>query len=347
MIGRAGAERRRCAIRPGALVAVPVCAFGLAGCGANGQNSLHPYSHPARDIASLWWWMLGASSIGLALVVGLLFAAWARRKRSVRDDDPKPGERAGWIVVIGLGIVMPVAVVASLFVIADIFVIGTTEAPAAGSTAMTIDVVAHQWWWEVRYPGTKAVTANEIHIPVDTRIDVVATSADVIHSFWVPELNRKVDTIPGQRNRVLLYTSTPGVYRGQCAEYCGLQHAHMSLEVVAQKPTAFKHWLADRSSPARAPTTALERAGRRLFLDGACQSCHTLRGTPASGKVGPDLTHVGGRSTLAALTIPNTPAQLSRWIDGSQSIKPGNQMPDFDYSPAQLRALVAYLESLK
>ena len=169
----------------------------LAGCGSNGQNVLHPYSRPAKDIASLWWWMLGGSVFGLALVVGLLVAAWARRSRSDPEPGPKPGERKGWIVVIGLGIVMPIAVVASLFVIADIFVIGTTEAPAANSTAMTIDVVGHQWWWEVRYPGTGAVTANEIHIPVGTRVDLVATTADVIHSFWVPELNRKVDTIPG------------------------------------------------------------------------------------------------------------------------------------------------------
>jgi cytochrome c oxidase subunit II len=328
-------------------VLAPGLALGLAGCGGNGQDALHPYSHPARDIASLWWWMLGGSALGLALVVGLLAAAWARRKRSTPDDDPKPGERAGWIVVIGLGVVMPVAVVASLFVIADIFVIGTTQAPAASSTAMTIDVVAHQWWWEVRYPGSEAVTANEIHIPIGTRVNLVATTADVIHSFWVPELNRKVDTIPGQRNRVLLYTDTPGVYRGQCTEYCGLQHAHMSLEVVAQSPAAFARWLAGQAAPARAPTTALERAGRRLFLGGACQSCHTIRGTTASGNVGPDLTHVGGRSTLAALTIPNTPAELSRWIDDSQSIKPGNQMPDFDYPPAQLRALAAYVGSLK
>ncbi len=291
--------------------------------------------------------MLGVSGFGLALVVGLLFAAGARRKRSAPQDDPKPGERAGWIVVIGLGVVMPVAVVASLFVIADIFVIGTTEAPAADSTAMTIDVVAHQWWWEVRYVGGDAVTANEIHIPIGTRVNLVATTADVIHSFWVPELNRKVDTIPGERNRVLLYTDTPGVYRGQCTEYCGLQHAHMSLEVVAQPPAAFERWLAAEAAPAPPATTALERRGRQLVLSGPCQSCHTIRGTSASGDVGPDLTHVGGRSTLAALTIPNTPAELSRWIDGSQQIKPGNQMPDFDYSPAQLHALVGYLESLK
>ncbi len=320
--------------------------LALAGCGGNGQNALHPYSHPAKDIASLWWWMLGVAVFGLALVVALLVAAWTRRSRPA-GDDPKPGERAGWIVVIGLGIVMPVAVVASLFVIADVFVISTTQAPAAGSTSLTVDVVAHQWWWEVRYPGTGAVTANEIHIPTGTRVNLVATTADVIHSFWVPELNRKVDTIPGQRNRILLSTDRAGVYRGQCTEYCGLQHAHMALDVVAQTPAAFARWLARETAPARTPASALERRGRALFLDGPCQSCHTIRGTSASGHVGPDLTHVGSRSTLAALTIPNTPAELSRWIDRSQSIKPGNQMPDFDYPPAQLRALAAYVGSLK
>ena len=205
--------------------------------------------------------MLGVAGFGLALVVGLLGAAWARRGREPADDDPKPGERAGWMVVIGLGIVMPVAVVASLFVVADIFMISTTQAPAAGSTSLTVDVVAHQWWWEVRYPGTGAVTANEIHIPTGTRVNLVATTADVIHSFWVPELNRKVDTIPGQRNRILLYADRPGVYRGQCTEFCGLQHAHMALDVVAQTPAAFTRWLAgERRLPharerARAPRT--------------------------------------------------------------------------------------------
>jgi cytochrome c oxidase subunit II len=324
-----------------------VLALVLAGCGSNGQDTLHAESHPAKDIASLWWWMLGAAVLGLTLVVALLVAGWARRNRAVGDTGPKPGERAAWTVVIGLGVVMPIAVVGSLFVISDIFVIGATEAPAASSTALTIDVVGHQWWWEVRYPGTGAVTANEIHIPAGTRINLVATTADVIHSFWVPELNRKVDTIPGRRNRVLLYAPKPGVFRGQCTEYCGLQHAHMSLDVFAQRPAAFRRWLARESAPARAPTTALQRRGRRLFLEGACQSCHTIAGTPADGSVGPDLTHVGSRSTLAALTIPNAPSQLARWIDDSQAIKPGNDMPDFDYSPAQLRPLVAYLESLR
>jgi cytochrome c oxidase subunit II len=318
----------------------------LAGCGSNGQDALHPVTRPAGDIASLWWWMLGGAGLGLALVVGLLVAAWRRRGRPA-ESQPKPGERAGWAVVIGLGVVMPIAVVGSLFVVADIFVIGTTQAPAAESTAMTIDVVGHQWWWEVRYPGTGAVTANEIHIPTGTRVNLAATTADVIHSFWVPELNRKVDTIPGKTNRVLLYTDQAGVYRGQCGEFCGLQHAHMSLYVIAQRPAAFRRWLARERGPAASPATALERRGRRIFLSGACQSCHTIRGTSASGRVGPDLTHVGSRTTLAALTIPNTAAKLARWIDGSQAIKPGNDMPDFHYSRRQLRALVAYVESLK
>jgi cytochrome c oxidase subunit 2 len=212
---------------------------------------------------------------------------------------------------------------------------------------MTIEAIGHQWYWEFRYPGTQAVTADEMHIPVGTRINLVATTADVIHSFWVPELNRKIDTIPGQRNRILLYANRPGIYRGQCAEYCGLQHAHMSMLVFAQPKAQFRAWLRRQSAPAANPKTALERRGRSVFLNGACSSCHAIRGTSAAGYVGPDLTHLASRTTLAGVTIPDTRAYLSRWVPDSQHFKPGNQMPDLRLTDTQLTALVAYLESLR
>jgi cytochrome c oxidase subunit 2 len=222
-----------------------------------------------------------------------------------------------------------------------------TEAPAASSTDLTIEAIGHQWYWEFRYPGTKAVTADEMHIPVDTRINLVATTADVIHSFWVPELNRKIDTIPGERNRILIYANQAGIYRGQCAEYCGLQHAHMSMLVFAEPKAQFRAWLRRQSAPAAAPHTPLERRGEDVFLNGACSSCHTIRGTSARGFVGPDLTHLASRTTLAGVAIPNSRSYLGRWITDSQHFKPGNQMPDLQLGSAQLRALVAYLGSLK
>jgi cytochrome c oxidase subunit II len=271
--------------------------------------------------------MMAVAFGGVALITGLLVLAWVRRgRRGLGSDatDPHPGEKPAWFVVVGMGVVFPLMVVVALFVVGNWAIMNVTQAPAASSTAMTIDAIGHQWYWEFRYPGTKAVTAGEMHIPVDTRINLVATTADVIHSFWVPELNRKIDTIPGQQNRILLYANRPGIYRGQCAEFCGLQHAHMGMLVFAQPKAQFQTWLRRQAAPAAAPTSALAR-----------------------GYVGPDLTHLASRTTLAGATIPNSRTYLAGWIADSQHFKPGNEMPDFELKGLRLRALVAYLEGLK
>ena len=320
----------------------------LGGCGGS-QSALNPHSHAAADITNLFWVMMAVSFGGLALITGLLVYAWARRRRrgfGAAPDDPHPGERPAWFVVIGMGVVFPLTVIVALFIVGNWAIINVTQAPAESSTAMTVDAVGHQWYWAFRYPGTKAVTADELHIPVDTRVNLVATTADVIHSFWVPALNRKIDTIPGQQNRILLYSNTVGRFRGQCAEYCGLQHAHMGMLVFVQPKAQFQAWLRRQAAPAARPTTALERRGKDVFLSGPCASCHTIRGTPARGFVGPDLTHIGSRTTLAGVTIPNTRSYLARWIADSQHFKPGNEMPDFRLTSSQVQALVAYLESL-
>jgi cytochrome c oxidase subunit 2 len=321
----------------------------LAGCGGS-QNSLSPESHQSRDIASLFWWMMGGAWLGLALVVGLLLWSWKRRERrgfGADSEGQKPGEKRSWYAVVGLGIAMPVVVISALFLVSDLFVIKTTQAPAGTATTMTVQVIGHQWWWEVRYPGTKAVTANELHLPVRTPVRVEVTTADVIHSFWVPELNRKIDAIPGRTNAVELDADATGRYRGQCAEFCGLQHAHMAMYVFVQPEAAFRSWLAAQARPAASPGAGPAAEGARLFLNGPCSSCHTIRGTKADGYVGPDLTHLATRTTLGALTIPNDPSALREWILDSQHLKPGNQMPSFDLSGSRLDALVAYLEGLK
>jgi cytochrome c oxidase subunit 2 len=327
-----------------------LCGLMLAGCGAGAQSALAPKSHQARDIASLFWWMTGVAVVGVAIVTGLLLLAWKRRNRVGAGGDTegdKPGERLAWYVVVGAGIVTPIALVATLFVISDIFVIGATEAPAQGKTELTIDVTGHQWWWEARYAGTRAVTANEIHIPVRTSVRIVARTADVIHSFWVPQLNRKIDTIPGAANAIGLYADAVGRYRGQCAEFCGLEHAHMSVYVIAQTRADFDRWLAAQSRPASSPASAAALAGEKVFMEGPCASCHAIRGTGADGYVGPDLTHLQSRTTIAALMIPNTDSSLRRWILDSQRIKPGNQMPDFNLDGTRLNDLLAYLEGLR
>lgn len=309
------------------------------------QSVLHPESKQAHAILTLWWVMLGVSAFGFAVIVFLLVLGRVRRDRASLPFGG--GDRAGTAIVVGGGIFVMIALLSALFVWSDIYVIKTTEAPAASSTRLTVKVVGRQWFWEVRYPGTDAVTANEIHIPVRTRVNLVGTTSDVIHSFWVPELNRKADLIPGQVNRLLLDADRVGTYRGQCAEYCGLQHAHMSMLVFADPAPVFRRWLANEERPARRPASAQERLGERLFMSMPCSGCHTIRGTPAAGTAGPDLTHLASRTTIGALTLDNTRSNLADWIRNSQRYKPGNKMPGFVLTSTETNALVAYLERLK
>jgi cytochrome c oxidase subunit 2 len=325
----------------------PVLLLGaLAGCGGE-QSPLDPQSRASSDIATLWWWMFVIACVVFAGAVGLLGIAWLRRRRGGLPvvEEERPRLNLALVLVFGIGI--PLVVNVALFVVANFVVIKDTEAPAATSTPMTIEVTGRQWFWDVRYPGADVVTANEIHIPARTRVNVVATTGDVIHSFWVPQLNRKIDMIPGRRNRVLLYADKPGRYRGQCAEFCGLQHAHMAMYVYAQEPADFERWLREQAAPARAPATPAQQAGERAFSDDGCADCHTVRGTKANGHVGPDLTHIGSRTTIAALTLPNDSTALAEWLRDPQHVKAGNRMPDLDLARRDIDALVAYLEGLK
>ena len=311
----------------------------LAGCGSK-ADMLSPEAPQAKRIASLWWWVFGSCSFGMLFVTALLVLAWLRRRSM--GPGREPGERGGWVVILTLGIGVMVAAMAALFVVGDIVVAHTTEAPAANATSLTVRAVGKQWYWEFDYPGTSVVTADEIHIPVRTPVLVQVRSADVIHSFWVPQLNRKIDAIPGQDNAEELYADKVGVYHGVCNQYCGLQHAHMDFLVFVDPKTKFRSWLAAQKRPAASSDTA----GAHVFTTD-CASCHTIRGTSAQGYVGPDLTHLASRTTIAGASVPNTPAALARWIADSQSIQPGNQMPNIRLSARALRTLVAYLESLR
>jgi cytochrome c oxidase subunit II len=327
----------------GALLAAGAVA-ALAGCG--GQSTLDTDSKASRDIAVLWWWMLAAAGVVFLGAVFLLALGWVRRRKR---GLPLFGEDEGMTtgLVVAFGILVPVVVLVALFVVANFSVVSATQAPRTGSTQMTIRVIGHQWFWEVRYPGTTAVTANEIHIPARTRVNVVATTTDVIHSLWVPALNRKIDMIPGRENRVLFYADKAGVFRGQCAEFCGPQHAHMAMKVFAQPPAEFRAWLRNMAAPRRAPSTPSTAAGEHVFLANACASCHTIRGTPAKGTVGPDLTHLATRTSLAAVTIPNRRGYLGGWILDPQHVKPGNKMPAINLSGPDFQAVLNYLQSLR
>jgi cytochrome c oxidase subunit 2 len=256
------------------------------------------------------------------------------------------GLNRGIVLLFGIGI--PIVVLIGVFTVANFAVAARTDAPPVKATKLTVQVTGRQWWWEVRYPAThNAITANELHIPARTKVNLVVRTADVIHSFWVPELNRKIDLIPGKHNRIELYADRPGRYQGQCAEYCGLQHSHMRMVVIAQPAAQFRAWLKREAAPAAAPQGGAARQGKQIFEANACASCHQIRGTSANGRVGPDLTHLAERSSLAALTIPNTRAALRRWISDPQHVKPGNQMPALQLSGSDFDAITAYLEGLR
>jgi cytochrome c oxidase subunit 2 len=284
--------------------------------------------------------MFGVACIGLGLVATLLLLGWIRRNRAAL---PFGGtERAATRLIIGLGIGTPLVLLTALFVWSDVFVIRKTSAPAPATTQLQVHVVGHQWFWSISYGNHRGATANELHIPVRTRVNVIGTSADVIHSLWVPELNRKIDLIPGRTSRVLLDADRAGTYPGQCAEFCGAQHAHMELIVVAQPRAAFERWLRGQEQPASSTG-----AGLQPFLQKGCANCHAIRGTPADAHVGPDLTHVGSRTTLAAGMIPNDRTHLRAWLSDPQGIKPGTKMANLPLSSRDLDALVSYLEGLK
>jgi cytochrome c oxidase subunit 2 len=321
--------------------------LGAGGCA--GTPSFHaPAGTNADALARLGTVLLAISCLVVAVVSGLVVVASLRRRGTLEEPVRRGGDGLRWI--LAGGVVVPAIVLVAVFV----FTVGTLAAverpPRAGPT---IDVVGHRWWWEVRYdspdPALVFTDANEIHVPVGTPVRVRLTSPDVIHSFWVPQLGGKTDVIPGQRNETWIEASRPGVFWGQCAEYCGLQHAHMSLRVVAQTPADFARWIdrARTDAPSAAPPDPLAARGKALFEGGPCAACHTVRGTTAGGVVGPDLTHLGARTTLASGTLPNTPGNLAAWIADAQAVKPGNDMPTMDLRPDDVRALVAYLESLK
>ena len=315
-----------------------LAALSLCGCEAT-QSALKPAGPAAAKIAVLSWVMIIAFTLVFLLVCLLLAVALFHRSRNERAAPPLG--RTGFVVAGG--IVLPVVVVIPLL----IYSLETSHALQIPEESLTVRLTGHQWWWEVEYPDQNIVTANQIHIPVGQPVRLELTSADVIHSFWVPELNGKRDMIPGDLNEFWIQADRPGIYRGQCAEYCGLQHAHMALVVVALPPDEFLEWAAGRNEPESVPATEQQQNGLAVFLKAGCSRCHTIRGTPADGKIGPDLTHIGSRETLGAGTVPNIRGNLMGWIGDPGAVKPGVRMPATYLPPEELDMLATYLESLK
>ncbi|MDQ6828187.1 MAG: cytochrome c oxidase subunit II [Gemmatimonadota bacterium] len=280
-------------------------------------------------------------------VSGVLLVALARKRHEQSGEVQRLGRPLPWIVVGG--VVLPAIILVPAFAYTVYTQARIADPPSR--PAATIHVIGHRWWWEVRYVGGGAdqtvVTANEIHVPVGQPVQLELTSDDVIHSFWVPRLAGKMDLIPGQRNTMWLRADSAGTYWGQCAEYCGLQHAHMDFIVVADAPAAYAAWRTAQLAAATAPSDSLTKRGLAVFLGSPCATCHAIRGADALGRIGPDLTHLQSRQTLGAGALSNTRANLAQWIADAQSIKPGSGMPPIALPLSDSRALLAYLETLR
>jgi cytochrome c oxidase subunit II len=320
----------------------------LGGCsdGAPIQSALHPAGAGSEEIAWLWWLFLGVCTAVYILVLGLLFWAVARRRRE--GGQPEQVSERMWL---GLGgFALPIAVI-GLFLFATLGVLASQSAMLAATGNPTIKVIGHRWWWEVRYvppePHRQLTTANEIYIPVNKTVRIELESRDIIHSFWVPALQGKTDMIPGRTNVQTIRATRAGEYRGQCAEFCGLQHANMALMVIAVPEDEFQAWYDGQLRSAAPPATPAAERGQRVFSERSCAQCHAIRGTSALARSGPDLTHLATRQTLAAGALPNTRGHLGGWLSNPQSLKPGSLMPNTDLNSEELLALIAYLEGLK
>lgn len=300
------------------------------------------------------WLTWGLTAISIAVVVIIAFLIWRALSQPRAAVPPEhaatpPVRRTnsgiGW-VYLGVGISTFVLFISATWTMYTLAAVG----PVPENAANTIEITAHQWWWDARYlsdqPSRIFTTANELHIPTGEPVRILLKSADVIHSFWVPALSGKTDAIPGQTNTTWLQADKPGTYFGQCTEYCGEQHAHMGLRVIADPPDKYAAWRKSQvSASAHPPAGSDAERGREIFV-ARCGGCHKVRGTVAGGVLGPELTHLMSRKTIAAGTLPNTPAYLSAWIADPQHIKPGTQMPAVPLSGPDLQSVRAFLETL-
>jgi cytochrome c oxidase subunit 2 len=309
------------------------------------QSALDTAGPQAAQVATLWWWLLAIlGAVWLAVLVVLAAALAARH----RDPTPDGTRRRGRLVAAAA-----VASVVILFVcvFCDVSTGRGLTRLATRADTLELEITGHQFWRQVEYvestPSNRVTTANEIHLPVGRPVAVRLRSADVIHSLWIPSLTGKRDLIPGRESTLVFEADRPGVYRGQCAELCGLQHANMAIVVVAEEPARFQQWLDLQRHAPPGPTTDAQKHGHDLFVHGPCALCHTIAGTDAAARRGPDLSHVASRLTLAAGTVPNRRGYLAGWIIDPQHTKPGTEMPAFSLAGPDLQDLLAYLETLE
>ena len=315
-------------------------ALFLAACSERSPSVFRPAGPPAAAIARLGWIFIILGTIIFIATMAYLGYALIR-KRSVREN-----RDGGTMVVIIFGMVLPAVVLLVLFVL-NTNVLGQVSAPGEGEASIVIEVSGRQWWWEVTYPDQQIVSANELTIPVGQPVLLRLTSEDVIHSFWVPELHGKMDLMPGRINNFWIQADREGVFVGECAEYCGTQHAKMLFRVVAVSQENFDTWLAQMQQPAAVPAGGSAQRGAEVFLEANCIQCHAIQGTNATGELGPDLTHLASRRTIGAGILPLSRANLGGWISNPQGVKPGVKMPASDLSTEDFNALLDYLLSLE
>jgi cytochrome c oxidase subunit 2 len=306
-----------------------------------------PQAKPVTDLTHLFVWVCGA----VWVIVMLLLVAALRRRAMHPDYAPlPPADHRRYTMAVSTGLAVTTVIVFG-FLLAALRTDHQLRATEGGPDAVTVRVTGHQWWWELYYednnPAASFTAANEIHIPVGRPVLLKLQTADVIHSLWVPKLAGKKDLIPGRENRLWIKADHPGVFGGQCAEYCGLQHAHMGFLVIAEPAPEFEKWRQAQRAAAAAPTADSAKRGQGVFRGSTCVMCHTIQGTPAGSRVGPDLTHLAGRLTLGAASLPNNRENLAAWIADPTRVKPGTRMPSHSFSPDELNALLDYLEELK
>jgi cytochrome c oxidase subunit 2 len=338
-------RRTRIIARGGVALAVTAAMMVAPGCGGV-QSPLNPSGPEARSIAALMWWFFAVCAVMYLIVMGAILWAIARRRRP-DDDSPETSKRMAQVIAGWVALTVVILVALSVYSVVTGRIL---QAPPARA-GLTIEAVGHQWWWEFNYrsggPADRITSPNELHVPVGVPVVIRVASRDVIHSLWVPNLMGKRDMVPGMVTEVSLQADRPGTYRGQCAEFCGYQHANMAFLLVAEPMAQFRTWLASQRRSASAPSTPLATRGHDVFMSGSCALCHTVRGTSAGSRLGPDLTHVASRQTIAAGTLPNTRGHRAGWVADSQSIKPGNRMPPSLLGGDDLQAVLAYLEILR
>jgi cytochrome c oxidase subunit 2 len=312
-------------------------------------NIFAPVSTPAHAIFGLSLFVLAVAAVIFTVVFSLLVFAIVRFRKRRDDDGREPPQIYGSNQVELAWTVIPILIVVTLFM-ATARVIAGIQQPPRPASAVEVVAIGHQFWWEFRYPGLNVTTANELHVPLSdpdhpAPTFLTLTSADTDHSFWVPRLAGKTDLIPSRVNTMWIDPHEAGVYLGQCAQYCGTQHAKMLLRVYVQTRDDFDRWIREQSQPAHTDNAVY--AGQRIFETTACVSCHTVTGTVARGRFGPDLTHLMSRDTIASGAVPNTPANLRQWIRNPDAMKPGCKMPAMDLGDQEIRAVSAYLETLR